>query len=323
MSGLPRWLRGKESACQCRRPGLGPWIRKIPWRRKRQPTPVFLPRKSHGQRSLEGVSPWGCRESDMTEHTCTLGTYVTIWVQKICGKSDSYLQWLHWSWMGKRKEEVCTWVTAVPPWGDAEALALQPSIKLRKCGLKAYFYLVSLIANLNLYLWLRWYNIIQGFPFIILSSALLSNPVDVGNTNIKHKLRMWLSEYVLGACYVGGEMGFSTKSLEKIIFLHKKMHTQLHPHRHTHSLHIISLHPGIVIYGKKSHLLLQAVTITEKIYCRKLVDSNSAGGPEMIYQRFRDLRQHFTSFIQMLRANKIMIKPLATCVSCAFWQDYC
>ena len=37
------WLGGKESACQCRRPGFDPWVRKIPWRRKWQPTPVFLP----------------------------------------------------------------------------------------------------------------------------------------------------------------------------------------------------------------------------------------------------------------------------------------
>ena len=49
------------------RPGFNPWIRKIPWRRKWQPTPVFLPGKSHGWRSLVGYSPWGCRESDMTE----------------------------------------------------------------------------------------------------------------------------------------------------------------------------------------------------------------------------------------------------------------
>ena len=37
---------------QCRRPGFDPWVRKIPWRRKWQPTPVFLPGESHGQRSL-------------------------------------------------------------------------------------------------------------------------------------------------------------------------------------------------------------------------------------------------------------------------------
>ena len=40
---------------------------KIPWRREWLPTPVFLPGDSHGQRSLEGYSPWGCKESDMTE----------------------------------------------------------------------------------------------------------------------------------------------------------------------------------------------------------------------------------------------------------------
>ena len=54
---LPRWLSGKESTCQCRRHrrcGFKPWVRKIPWRRKWQPTPVVLPGKSHGQRSLVG-----------------------------------------------------------------------------------------------------------------------------------------------------------------------------------------------------------------------------------------------------------------------------
>ena len=51
--GLPRWLSDKESACQCRRCGFNPWIEKIPWRRKWQLTPVFLPGKFHGQRRLE------------------------------------------------------------------------------------------------------------------------------------------------------------------------------------------------------------------------------------------------------------------------------
>ena len=44
-----------------------PWVRKIPWRRKCQPTPVFLPGKSHGQRSLAGYGPWGCKELDTAE----------------------------------------------------------------------------------------------------------------------------------------------------------------------------------------------------------------------------------------------------------------
>ena len=60
-------MAGKESACQCRIHGFDPWVRKIPWRRKWQPTPVFLPGKSHGQRSLVGYDPWGCNELDTTE----------------------------------------------------------------------------------------------------------------------------------------------------------------------------------------------------------------------------------------------------------------
>ena len=67
---LPRWLSGDESTCQSRRPrrlGFDPWVRKTPWKRKRQPTPVFLPGESHGQQSLVGYSPWGHKESDMIE----------------------------------------------------------------------------------------------------------------------------------------------------------------------------------------------------------------------------------------------------------------
>ena len=44
-----------------------PWVGKIPWRRKWQSTPVVLPGKFHGQRSLAGYSPWACKESGMTE----------------------------------------------------------------------------------------------------------------------------------------------------------------------------------------------------------------------------------------------------------------
>ena len=56
---LPSWLNSKESTCQCKRCRFNCWVRKIPWRRKLQPTPVFLLGKSHGYRCLEGYSPWG------------------------------------------------------------------------------------------------------------------------------------------------------------------------------------------------------------------------------------------------------------------------
>ena len=62
----------KESTCQCerhRRQRFYPWVGKIPWTRRRQLAPMFLPGKFHGQRSPAGSSPRGCKESDVTEHT--------------------------------------------------------------------------------------------------------------------------------------------------------------------------------------------------------------------------------------------------------------
>ena len=72
---------GKEPTCQCRRHktrGFDPSIRKIPWRRKWKHTPVFLPGKFHGQKSLEGYSPWCHKKLDLTDHTLTLMTSYII-----------------------------------------------------------------------------------------------------------------------------------------------------------------------------------------------------------------------------------------------------
>ena len=57
---------GKASAFNVGDP-VNPWVGKILWRRKCQPTPVLLPGKSHGWRSVVGYSPWGCKELDTTE----------------------------------------------------------------------------------------------------------------------------------------------------------------------------------------------------------------------------------------------------------------
>ena len=70
--GFPGGSSGKEPACQCRRRkrcGFDPWVAKIPWTKKWNPTPVFLPGESYGQRNLMGYSPWGHRDSDMIKHT--------------------------------------------------------------------------------------------------------------------------------------------------------------------------------------------------------------------------------------------------------------
>ena len=70
----PGLISFRMALCKCRRHrrcGFDPWVRKIPWRRKWQPTPVILSGKSNRQRSLVGYSPWGCKELDMIEHAGT------------------------------------------------------------------------------------------------------------------------------------------------------------------------------------------------------------------------------------------------------------
>ena len=64
---LPWYHRWQRIYLQCDRPGFDPWVKRIPQRREWQPTPIFLPGESHGQRSLVGYRPWSCKESDTTE----------------------------------------------------------------------------------------------------------------------------------------------------------------------------------------------------------------------------------------------------------------
>ena len=77
---FPGGSEGEASACKCGRPVFDRWVRKIPWRRKWQPTPVFLPGKSHGWRSLIGYSP---RSRVRVGHD---------WVTSLCAKGV-------WCWL--------------------------------------------------------------------------------------------------------------------------------------------------------------------------------------------------------------------------------
>ena len=72
--GFPGGTSDKEPACQCRRHmrhEFEPRVKKISWRSRWQPSPVFLPGKFHGQRSLAGYSPWVHKELDTTEQSST------------------------------------------------------------------------------------------------------------------------------------------------------------------------------------------------------------------------------------------------------------
>ena len=92
------WLSGEESACQCRRHWFDPWIGKISWKRKWQPTPVVLPGKSHGQRNVASCSPWGwkrvghnwvTKQQQITLILCCMYYYILIipllWLNKFYG----------------------------------------------------------------------------------------------------------------------------------------------------------------------------------------------------------------------------------------------
>ena len=71
---LPRWCSGKESICKHRRPKrhrFDPWFRKIPWSKKWQQAPVFLPEKFQGLRNLVDHSPWSHKELDTTDELNT------------------------------------------------------------------------------------------------------------------------------------------------------------------------------------------------------------------------------------------------------------
>ena len=80
----PQNTFGGSSVCpQCGKPRFDPWVGKILWRRKWQPTPVFLPGESHGGRSLVGYSPRGCKKSDTTEllHKANVDSLRKLWNQ--------------------------------------------------------------------------------------------------------------------------------------------------------------------------------------------------------------------------------------------------
>ena len=73
--GFPGDSDGKESACNVEDLGSIAGLERFPWRGAWQPTPLFLPGESHGQRSLAGYSPQGRKESDTTEQLSTANVY--------------------------------------------------------------------------------------------------------------------------------------------------------------------------------------------------------------------------------------------------------
>ena len=108
LRGLPYGPAGKDSTFNVGDTGDAssiPWVGKVPWRRKWQPTPVCLPEKSCRQRSLVGYSPWGRKESDVTERLSTQANFYNILIwnsnekklllnERYAGFNDQFLNWM-------------------------------------------------------------------------------------------------------------------------------------------------------------------------------------------------------------------------------------
>ena len=88
--GPPRWHSGKGPACHCRRRGFDTWVRKVPWGRKWQPTPVFSPGKFHGQRSLVGYNPCGQKETQLSDWA-TEPTYLIFLIHINTGRDKEFI----------------------------------------------------------------------------------------------------------------------------------------------------------------------------------------------------------------------------------------
>ena len=106
-----RFFPVAQSVClQCGRPGFDPWVGKIPWGRKWQPTPIRLPGKFHGWRSLVGYNPWGPKESDTTEQLhWQPGWYASEGtIQQRSGRAAGSLH--HQTWAPSSKSSHLLWV---------------------------------------------------------------------------------------------------------------------------------------------------------------------------------------------------------------------
>ena len=97
---FPGGTSGKESTCQSRKCRFDPRVWKSLWNRKWLPTPVFLPGKFHGQRSLVGYGSWGHKESDMTEQLSTI-LHRNGMVSELGSEDISMNKFLHSKWSGK------------------------------------------------------------------------------------------------------------------------------------------------------------------------------------------------------------------------------
>ena len=195
-TGLPWWLRGWSVCLQRGRPGFDPWVEKIHWRRKWQPTPVLLPGKFYGWRILVGCSPSDCKESRTTEqlHFFTVDDGGAIfWIQRIftpepvlrrytCSRywKPSKMQnagfWISWGFQGEGLWfAILDWEPlksqVMSPWQTGQAWDLLPL---------AYVWTDCCFSEQNVSLLWWWFitTLKTEFTYIFLTSILICFPID-------------------------------------------------------------------------------------------------------------------------------------------------
>ena len=135
--GFPGSSVSKESVCQCRKPSFVPWVGKIPWRRKWQPTPVFLPGNPHRQRSLVGCSPRDLKESGTTERLTVFlisaGARNRDGVIQDSSKEDTLVWWLRTLWVTWETDKVFENIPAktLPAWNKRDRDSMKWRMTLR------------------------------------------------------------------------------------------------------------------------------------------------------------------------------------------------
>ena len=138
--GLLWWLSGHQRICllvrRHKRSEFDPWVGKIPWSRKWQPTPIFLPGKSPGQRSLVGYSPWDHTESDMTlRHSAHNGKLIQITSCISFCIHSAVISCFHWSIWRK------SILTQTFRWKRNHILIASSDPLLWERGLEKYFFM--------------------------------------------------------------------------------------------------------------------------------------------------------------------------------------
>ena len=175
--GFPGGASGKEPTWQCRRCkrlGFHPWVRKIPWRRKRQPTPVFLPGESHGQRSMAGYSPqvtksrtWLKQLSTSTYKACRLTSLllynlkarVFVWSKDILSITTNHNS-IYWTFTRFKAMGVEMWKTVTKP--------QHYHLKGYNLFLSSYNHALYIKFHMRISELFRGLELIHRFPFSVL-----------------------------------------------------------------------------------------------------------------------------------------------------------